>query len=108
MKNREKNWSAIGGPNITVEGDVHFTANTVIGGCVTGDVVGEGVDATIFVEGTIVGTINNEDGTVHLSKTAVVNGDIICKTLVVDEGARINGHIEVVSSKGDFLKEQKE
>jgi cytoskeletal protein CcmA (bactofilin family) len=55
--------------------------------------------SSVNVLGKLIGNIHSE-GMVSLGKNAHVNGDIVCSRLVVDEGARFVGNVDM----GESLK----
>lgn len=92
------------GQGTVISGDVLTEGDIRIDGRVTGNVTSRGktvVGATGVIEGNIICQNAHIDGRINgtievmeilfLSKTAVVNGDIRIKKLVVEEGARFNG-----------------
>ncbi|MBL0310339.1 MAG: polymer-forming cytoskeletal protein [Bacteroidetes bacterium] len=92
------------GQGTVISGDVLTEGDIRIDGKVTGNVTSRGktvVGASGVIEGNIICQNAHIDGRVNgtieaieilfLSKTAVVNGDIRIKKLVVEEGARFNG-----------------
>ena len=81
-----------------IEGTIaHHKKNLTIGkqGRVKAD-----IDATtVFIEGQLIGNIRS-DGTVTLFKGADVKGNIFCASIVMEEGARFSGKIDMgVASK---------
>ncbi len=56
----------------------------------SGKLHGDAKVADADIAGTIEGTIR-VTGKLNLRQTAIVNGDIFTKTLIVEEGAQING-----------------
>lgn len=92
------------GPSVQVEGDLSSQGNIQIEGILTGTVlttgnlmVGEQAKLTANVEVTNAYVAGYLKGnlTVHerleLSPTSKIDGDIITKTLVISEGAQLNG-----------------
>jgi cytoskeletal protein CcmA (bactofilin family) len=77
----------------TIEGKIaHHKKNLTIGkqGRVTADIHA----SSVIVEGELNGDIHGE-GLVSLAKGATVNGNIYCDRLVMEDGARFNGNIEM-------------
>lgn len=76
-----------------IEGTIaHHKMNLTIGkqGRVKAD-----IDATsVFIEGQLAGDIRS-DGTVTLAKGADVEGNIFCARIVMEEGARFKGKIDM-------------
>ena len=78
----------------TIEGTIaHHKKNLMIGkqGRVTADIHA----SSVIVEGELNGDIHG-DGLVSLAKGASVNGNVFCSRLVMEDGARFNGRIEMV------------
>jgi len=77
----------------TIEGTIaHHEKNLTIGkkGRVTADIHA----SSVLVEGELNGDIHS-DGLVSLAKDAVVTGNIYCVRLVMEDGARFNGKMEM-------------
>ena len=76
-----------------IEGTItHHKMNLTVGkqGRVKAD-----IDATsVIIEGQLVGDIRS-DGTVTLAKGADVEGDIFCARIVMEDGARFKGKIDM-------------
>lgn len=92
------------GQGTVISGDVLTEGDVRIDGTVTGNVTSRSktvVGSSAVIEGNIICQNAHIEGRVNgtievmeilfLSKTAVVNGDIRIKKLVVEEGARFNG-----------------
>ena len=78
----------------TIEGTIaHHKKNLTIGkkGHVTADIHA----TSVLVEGELNGDIYS-DGLVSLAKGAMVIGNIYCARIVMEEGARFNGKIEML------------
>jgi len=78
----------------TIEGTIaHHKKNLMIGkqGRVTADIHA----SSVIVEGELNGDIHG-DGLVSLAKGATVNGNVYCSRLVMEDGARFNGRIEMI------------
>ncbi len=82
---------------LVIEGEVEgkitsSDKNLTVGkkGRVKGDIIGN----VIEVRGTIDGEVFSHE-LVHLYSSAVVDGTISCKRLVVDEGAEFNGSVDM-------------
>ena len=96
------------GPTVHVEGDFKSQGNVQIEGTVTGSVetggslmVGKEARikasvqaASAFVAGYVKGNISVTDR-LELSPAARVDGDITAKTLVIAEGAQLNGRCQM-------------
>ncbi len=77
----------------TIEGTIaHHKKNLTIGknGRVTADIHA----SSVLVEGELNGDIHS-DGLVSLAKDATVIGDVYCNRIVMEDGARFNGRIEM-------------
>jgi cytoskeletal protein CcmA (bactofilin family) len=77
----------------TIEGTIaHHKKNLTIGknGRVTADIHA----SSVLVEGALNGDIHS-DGLVSLAKDAMVIGDVYCNRIVMEDGARFNGRIEM-------------
>ena len=77
----------------TIEGTIaHHKKNLTIGakGRVSADIHA----SSVLVEGRLDGDINS-DGLVSLANGSVVNGNIYCVRLVLQDGARFNGKVEM-------------
>lgn len=97
------------GKDTTIEsGTIHSVASVQVNGKVAADLV---VDASlvvgqkghvegdiqagfVLVAGRIVGNIDVTHQ-IHLMKTAVVVGDILCQSIVIDDGAKIEGNFRM-------------
>lgn len=78
----------------TIEGTIaHHKKNLMIGkqGRVTADIHA----SSVIVEGELNGDIHG-DGLVSLANGATVNGNVYCTRLVMEDGARFNGKIEMI------------
>ena len=78
--------------NGIVKGDLQIEGSVVVGqnGHVTGNISA----SFILVAGKIDGNcqIVNQ---LHATKTAVIQGDIYCSSIVIDDGAQLNGKCEM-------------
>lgn len=77
----------------TIEGTIaHHKKNLTIGkkGRVTADIHA----SSVLVEGELNGDIHS-DGLVSLAKDAVVTGNIYCVRLIMEDGARFNGKMDM-------------
>ena len=82
----------------TIEGTIaHHKKNLTIGkkGRVTADIHA----SSVIVEGELYGDIHS-DGLVSLASGAMVNGNIYCARLVLQEGARFNGNVDMTQPTG--------
>jgi cytoskeletal protein CcmA (bactofilin family) len=77
----------------TIEGTIaHHKKNLTIGG--KGRVSADIHASSVLVEGQLDGDIHS-DGLVSLAKGSTVNGNIYCVRLVLQDGARFNGKVEM-------------
>ena len=79
----------------TIEGTIaHHKKNLTVGkqGRVTADIHA----SSVLVEGELNGDIHS-DGLVSLARGAAVNGNITCARLVMEDGARFNGKIDMAT-----------
>lgn len=123
---RSKNVSVIG-PTLVFRGELSADEDLVIEGTIEGTIAHQKKNLTIgkkgrvtadihassvLVEGSLNGNIHS-DGLVSLAREAIVNGDIQCARLVMADGARFTGKIDmattapvrVVPEAGDDLNE---
>jgi cytoskeletal protein CcmA (bactofilin family) len=106
---RSKNVSVIG-PTLVFKGELSADEDLVIEGTIEGTIAHHKKNLTIgdkgrvtanihassvLVEGELNGDIHS-DGLVSLANGAAVNGNIYCTRLVMEDGARFNGKIEMV------------
>ncbi len=59
-----------------------------------GHVTAEVQATTIEARGTIEGDVHSKD-VVHLYPTAIIRGAIRCERLIVDDGAKFDGHLSM-------------
>jgi len=105
---RSKNVSVIG-PTLIIKGELSADEDLVIEGQIEGTIAHHKKNLTIgkegrvkadihassvLVEGHLVGDIHSE-GIVSLAKSASVKGDIHCGRIVMEDGARFSGRIEM-------------
>ena len=79
----------------TFDGNVTSTDENLTVGK-KGRVKGELRGTVVSVRGTVEGTIYGED-IVRLYPTAVVDGTVYCKRLIIDDGATLNGNIDMAA-----------
>ena len=105
---RSKNVSVIG-PTLVFRGELSADEDLVIEGIIEGKIAHHEKNLTIgqqgrvsadihassvIVEGELNGDIHS-DGLVSLSHNATVNGDIYCARLVMQEGSKFNGKVDM-------------
>lgn len=78
--------------NGKVMSDIKIDASLVIGqnGLVEGNITA----GFVLVAGKVVGNIEVMNQ-IHLTKTAVVIGDIVCQSIVIDNGAKMEGNFSM-------------
>jgi len=106
-----KNVSVIG-PTLVFKGELSADEDLIIEGCIEGTIahhkkhltIGEQGRVTadihassVIVLGQLIGNINSE-GIVSLAKGANVKGDIFCARIVMEDGARFQGKIDMGKS----------
>ena len=79
----------------TFDGNVTSTDENLTVGK-KGRVKGELRGTVVSVRGTVEGTIYGDD-IVRLYPTAVVDGTVYCKRLIIDDGATFNGNIDMAA-----------
>ena len=105
---RSKNVSVIG-PTLVIKGELSADEDLVIDGTIEGTIAHHKKNLTVgkqgrvtadihassvLVEGELNGDIHS-DGLVSLAKGATVNGNIYCARLVMEDGARFSGNIDM-------------
>lgn len=81
--------------NGSVAGDAVIDASLVVG---LGGLIKGNVEANfILVAGTIEGNILAKEQ-LHVTKTAVINGDITCGSIIIDDGAVMNGNFKMLKT----------
>jgi cytoskeletal protein CcmA (bactofilin family) len=105
---RSKNVSVIG-PTLVFKGELSADEDLVIEGRIEGTIAHHKKHLTVgkqgrvkanihassvIVEGELDGDIHSE-GVVSLAKNAVVNGNIYCGRIVMEDGARFKGNIDM-------------
>lgn len=97
------------GPGLSFSGEVEVDEGLVVEGKVDGSIVGTDKNLVVGKKGSVKGDIRASvievrgkvDGEiygsvrVHLYSTAVIDGTIYCKKLVMDEGAVLNGSVDM-------------
>ena len=91
--------------NGQVEGDMESQDSIVVGdsGKITGNVKG----AFLLVAGHILGNVEVSHQ-LHLNKSAVINGNVSCESIIIDEGAVLNGNLTMTGTKVIKVKEKQE
>lgn len=97
------------GPGLSFSGEVEVDEGLVVEGKVEGSIAGTDKNlvigkkghvkgdiraSVIEVRGTVDGEIYGSER-VHLYSTAVIDGTVYCKKLVMEEGARLNGSVDM-------------
>lgn len=83
--------------NGVLAGDVQVEASLVVGQ--SGKVKGNIEAAFVLVAGEIEGNVNAIQQ-LHVTKSAVINGDITCGSVVIDDGALLNGSCKMTGLPG--------
>ncbi len=105
---RAKNVSVIG-PTLVIKGELSADEDLVIEGTIEGAIAHHKKNLTIGKEGRVTadiyassvlveGELNGDihsDGLVSLAKGAMVIGNVYCTRIVMEDGARFNGKIEM-------------
>ncbi|RLA25175.1 MAG: polymer-forming cytoskeletal protein [Gammaproteobacteria bacterium] len=116
---RSKNVSVIG-PTLIIKGELSADEDLVIEGQIEGTIAHHKKNLTVgkegrvkadihassvIIEGQLVGNIHSE-GVVSLSRDSSVKGDIYCGRIVMEDGARFSGRIEMGEArKATVVKE---
>lgn len=87
--------------NGSVIGDVLIEASLVVGQ--EGAVKGTVETNFLLVAGSIDGNVTAKEQ-LHVTKSAVINGDITCGSIIIDEGAIINGHVKTTKESAALPK----
>ena len=114
------------GPSVKLEGNFNSDGDIVVEGFLSGTLVTRGnvrigpdavIDAqitanSVHVAGKIKGNIN-ASGTIRLAGTAIIQGDIKTGSIAVEEGATVNGKVnmggkEKIKSPRPIITEPKE
>ncbi len=74
--------------NGILNGDADIEGSLVVGQ--GGRVIGNLKANFILVAGEIQGNVTAIEQ-LHITKTAAINGDIACKSIIIDDGAMVNG-----------------
>jgi cytoskeletal protein CcmA (bactofilin family) len=116
---RSKNVSVIG-PTLIIRGELSADEDLVIEGQIEGTIAHHKKNLTIgkegrvkadihassvLVEGQLVGDIHSE-GVVSLARTSSVKGDIHCGRIVMEDGARFTGRIEMGEQRKTAVLEE--
>ena len=105
---RSKNVSVIG-PTLVFKGELSADEDLVIQGTIEGTIAHHRKNLTIGKEGRVTADIHassvlvegelngdiHSDGLVSLAKGAMVIGNVYCTRIVMEDGARFNGKIEM-------------
>lgn len=105
---RSKNVSVIG-PTLVFKGELSADEDLIIEGTIEGTIAHHKKNLTIGAKGRVAANIHassvlvegqldgdiHSDGLVSLAKGATVNGNIYCARLVLQDGSRFNGKVEM-------------
>lgn len=99
------NLKAEGGVRIDgmLEGEITTSDTFVLGK--TGIVKGTVKTKDALIGGKIIGNLNSR-GKVELKTGSVINGDIICKKLIIEEGATFDGFCKMSEEKPDTERKE--
>jgi len=81
--------------NGTLHGDTDVEASLVVGQ--GGKVIGNISATFVLAAGEIEGNVHAKEQ-LHVTKTAVIKGDILCGSIIIDDGAELNGSCKMQSS----------
>lgn len=84
-----------------LEGEITTSDTFVLGK--TGVIKGMIKTNDALIGGKIIGNLNSQ-GKVELKTGSVINGDIVCKKLVIEEGAIFDGFCKMTEGKLDTEK----
>jgi len=90
--------------NGVLKGNVSVDASLVVGQ--GGKVEGNAKAAFILVAGDISGNVKASEQ-LHLTKSALINGDVECASIVIDDGAVLNGSCKMTASASNDVKVSK-
>ena len=108
------------GPTLVIKGELSADEDLVIEGQIEGTIAHHKKNLTVgkegrvkadihassvIIEGQLVGNIHSE-GTVSLSRTSSVKGDIYCGRIVMEDGARFSGRIEMGEARKATLAKE--
>ncbi|MGH8223667.1 MAG: bactofilin family protein [Woeseiaceae bacterium] len=103
------------GPTLRFKGELSANEDLVIEGQIEGTIAHQNKNLTVGKNGRVkadihakmvevLGEVNGDirgDDIVRLSKSAVVNGNIRCARIVMEDGAHFSGNIEMAQPKDD-------
>ena len=106
------------GPGMQLSGDVTVAEGLVIEGAFDGNVTSTDENLTVGKKGRVKGELHGivvsvrgrvegkiyGDEVVRLYPTAVVDGTVYCKRLIIDDGATFNGNIDMGAEDADTGK----
>lgn len=90
--------------NGVLQGDASVEASLVVGqgGKVSGNVKASFILVAGLIEGNVVAVEQ-----LHLTKSGIINGDVECGSIVIDDGAVMNGSCKMKAPGGNDLKAKK-
>lgn len=117
MKRHKLKTATLVEEDVVITGSVYADADMIFCGRVTGEITCRGrlvieesgrIKGNLFVQdsdisGSVKGDIRSY-GTLHLTSTANVSGDITTKSIVIDEGAVFDGNCCMVSYDEETIK----
>lgn len=90
--------------NGVLQGDASVDASLVVGqgGKVSGNVKASFILVAGLIEGNVVAVEQ-----LHLTKSGIINGDVECGSIVIDDGAVMNGSCKMKTPGSNDLKAKK-
>ncbi len=90
--------------NGVLQGDATVDASLVVGQ--GGKLSGNAKASFILVAGLIEGNVTATEQ-LHLTKTGVINGDVECDSIIIDDGAVLNGGCKMKTASSNDQKAKK-
>lgn len=87
--------------NGIVQGDLDVEASVVIGQ--GGKIKGNITAIFALIAGQVEGNVQAREQ-LHITKTAVITGDIICNSIIIDDGAVLNGDCKMQNTTSKDVK----
>lgn len=89
--------------NGRITGELIISGNVIIGD--SSNIIGNIKAENAYIAGTVCGNITTA-GQLHMTSTARVEGDIVVKNVIIDEGAVFNGHCKAIVEDSSFEREK--
>ena len=77
----------------TLNGNLHCNARVVLG--VSGLIKGNIFCSSALIEGKVTGNIDSKNS-LDIRSTALIEGDIQSSKLIIEDGAKFNGHCKMI------------